>query len=552
MINYLEKAHSYKKYYDLRQKIIKEFKLHILDRMSYNQFKTIYDKYGKDIKESDFARIIFDVDYVQFQKVKRGDHGAMTILSFENYIENDFWRIRSNILEREKNFFDYGLNYEKVQMLYDKYGEKFPLEMFAEHVLGIHGKTLAAIKSKSNQRTNISDINLDQIIYIQSIREKICLEPKVFIGNEINYDVLHELYKKYCSNEIIDERTFAICILAIKDDVYTRMYNNHDKKTVILSNCPINPEQLALLRSKIIEENKFIFLQQLSVSEIDRIYRDNGGVYSKSMFLQEIFDINPATYTQAKLRKNNISILSDSRIEQYVEELQSRIIFEEGLERNQLISIDRIQEIYEKYGKDVERKYFIIQILGVSYNQYSQMNNVEKTRVFTIAPKNVNINRHRNPGVQLEEAKAKTRRERLQSLQDGRTEKERKKEIITKKTKRQEKRSKTKSIEIEKIKTVRERVIEKYTLHSGDFISANQFENIYIEFGEGLDKREFSKYILDISDYVYNEKIKNKTNNNVKNIKILTKEFMTEEQIMHLKKEVMNSIITQKKQRMLR
>jgi hypothetical protein len=115
MIDFLEKAHSYKAYYDLRQKIIKEFKLHILDRMSYNQFKTIYDKYGKNIKESDFARIIFDVDYIQFQKVKRGDHRTMRILSFEYYTENDFWRIRKTILEKEKTIFD-RLNYKKVQM----------------------------------------------------------------------------------------------------------------------------------------------------------------------------------------------------------------------------------------------------------------------------------------------------------------------------------------------------------------------------------------------------------------------------------------------------
>lgn len=381
MSNYLEKAHSYKAYYDLRQKIIKEFKLHILDQIPYDLFKIIYDKYGKDIEESDFARIILDVDYIQFQKVKRGDNGVVIILSFEYYIENDFWRIRKTILEKEKTIFDNGLNYEKVQMLHDTYGEKFSLEMFAEHVLGINVNRLEKLRYNPNQRTEVTDISLEQITYIQETRKLIASDSNVFIRQPIKYDRLQELYKKYCPDQIIDERTFAIRVLAIaSDNMYRIIHNNHAKETKIFSNFPIEFTQLSLLRRRIIEENEFTFLQELSADIIDSIYAKYGSIYTKPLFLQEIFDINILDYNSAKRRKSSIKILSDIKIE----EIQGEIREEEGLERNQLISKDKIEEIYSKYGKGFDKKDFCICILGISNEEYCQINEIENVKIFGV------------------------------------------------------------------------------------------------------------------------------------------------------------------------
>ncbi len=380
MIDFLEKAHSYKAYYDLRQKIIKEFNLQILGKITYDSFKIIYDKYGNDMKESDFARIILDVDYIQFKKVKRGEHGVTTILSFEYYTENDFWRIRKTILEKEKTIFD-RLNYKKVQMLYDTYGEKFSLEMFAEHVLGIHGNRLPKLRYIPNQRTEVTDISLEQITYIQETRKLIASDPNVFIRQPIKYDRLQELYKKYCPDQIIDERTFAIRVLAIaSDNMYSFIQNNHAKETKIFSNFPIESTQLSSLRSRIIKENGFTFLQKLSVDIIDSIYEKYGSIYTKPLFLQEIFDINILDYNSAKRRKSSIKILSDIKIE----EIQGEIREEEGLEGNQLISKDKIEEIYSKYGKGFDKKDFCICILGISIEEYCQINEIENVEIYGV------------------------------------------------------------------------------------------------------------------------------------------------------------------------
>ena len=94
------------------------------------------------------------------------------------YTENDFWRIRNTILEKEKTIFDHGLNYEEVETLYETYGEKFSLEMFAEHVLGIHGNRLTKSRYNPNQRTEVTDISLEQITYIQETRKVIALGPE--------------------------------------------------------------------------------------------------------------------------------------------------------------------------------------------------------------------------------------------------------------------------------------------------------------------------------------------------------------------------------------
>ena len=542
--DFLKKRTSYIVYADLRQRIIREFKLHIQDEMTYDQFKSIYDKYGDDIKDSDFARVIFDVDYIQFQKVKRGDHRTMRILSFEYYTENDFWRIINNIIQREDEIFSYGLNYEKILILYSRYGEKFSLEMFSEHVLGIHGKILANKKSKPNERTEAIEINLEQIESIQTIREKIGMEPEVFIGNEINYVTLHKLYIKFCPNQIIDERTFAICILAIKDDVYSRMSNKPLKKVKILLNYPINPDYLASLRAKLIEEEQFYFLQPLNVDKIDDIYMKNGGIYSKSIFLQEVFDINSLLYSIASRRKHNITILSDSDIQQYIKELQERIIKEEKLEINQLIKVARIRRIFEKYGNGFDEKYFCVEILRMSINDYYQMNDEGEFRVFVYANiKTRNLNRHTLNGIQLDEKKAEERRKNTERKIRQHDTKE-KSAIKQKKIGEKKKTKKTKEIEVDRIKAIRKLIIEKYSFHKGDSISVGQFEKIYGEFGKDFDKKEFALHCLDISNDVFNKKVKNadKKYLNVKNIEILKKEFMNEEQIENLKKEVMHIV----------
>ena len=532
---FLEKKHSYKAYNDLRKIIIREFKLHIQDEMTYDQFKSIYDKYGNDIKDSDFARVIFDVDYIQFQKVKRGDHRTMRILSFEYYTENDFWRIRKEIFQSEKYIFSYGLSYEKILLLHSKYGEKFSLEMFSEHVLGIHGKILTSKKSKLTERTDAKEINLEQIRFIQTTREKIGMEPDVYIGSEINYEKLHELYIKYCPNQIIDERTFAIRILAIKDDTYSRMPNKPLKKVKILVNYPINPEHLASLRREVIEENEFVYLQQLSAININRVYKRKGGVYSKNIFLHEIFDINPLSYSQLFRKGNNISILSDSNIELFIKELQEKITRDEKLENNQLIRVDRIKEIYKMYGSGFDEKYFCVEIIGMSLDAYSYLDDTAEVRVFTSEKARI-FNRHTIEGKQLSEKEAEKRRASRNSYNLRKPK--------SFKKKKEEESDKKKEEESDKIKYIRKQVIEKQSLHKGDLISVRQFEEIYKEYEFVINRREFAKYVLDIMDDTFCEKIKNSTieNYDTKNIKVLSKEFMTDKQIYNLKKEAVYKV----------
>ena len=58
----LQSKTNLKSVYKLRERFIEEEKLHINDKIDYEKFQELYEKYGEDFTEKEFAKYFLDID----------------------------------------------------------------------------------------------------------------------------------------------------------------------------------------------------------------------------------------------------------------------------------------------------------------------------------------------------------------------------------------------------------------------------------------------------------------------------------------------------------
>ena len=66
-----------------RRQMIENEKLHINDKITKEVFQRLYNKYGGNLIEKDFACFFLDISDVSYGRLKRGKSLEIVILSYE-------------------------------------------------------------------------------------------------------------------------------------------------------------------------------------------------------------------------------------------------------------------------------------------------------------------------------------------------------------------------------------------------------------------------------------------------------------------------------------
>ncbi len=469
----LQSKTNLKSVYKLRERFIEEEKLHINDKIDYEKFQELYEKYGEDFTEKEFAKYFLDIDNLKHYGIQSGKNKETPILTREYISDEEIENIKEKLIEYCDIKSLKKIHYNEFLEMYEKFSGKLSVNMFAEDILKISYHSVETMRSNNKQRAILFQQNRVDKQVADKIRQEIISKSDLHIGTQIDSEEFRNLYEQYGKD--IKEKDFAEIILGMSSSSYKKLSKNISGYASVFSNYIVNPEKIYKLREKVILEENLHIEDSISNDRFKELYKKYAGILSEEMFAEEILDVSAVGVKNMRVSNSNSVILQNIEIpDEYVDELKTKIIEENRLEQNQLMSYNKMKELYKKYGYVLSEKMFINLILEVPVLNYNSLKNGANERISIL---------------------------RNQKTTD--------------------------------FEEIRKRVIEENDLHYDDKMGYVQFKALHQKYAPTTREYVFAEKVLDINHSSYNnikfDKIKNNTH-------ILLKEKLpSDEEIKQIK-----------------
>lgn len=556
----LQKTTNYQTTNLLRKRMIREEKLHIEDSIDYEKFQYLYKKYAPELEEREFAKYFLDIDFSAWYKLQSKERKNAVILKREYYIDEEFDEIE-NIMKEDCNLYSISsINYDTLTFLWNTYGDRFSLKMFAEEIFGLSDKRVDDLNSNRNSSAsiNIDRKNLEFTrCEIRELREKIIEDYNLHIESTLTLEEFNKIYNE-CNLYGLDEVTFGTKIFKIRQDTCRRFIKGKRPKIIIFSSYPVSSTSIIELREKVILLEK-LKMKKINPDEFWKLYDKYGGILTSSLFAEEILDTTLDLVRASKRKKHEISILGKIEItDENIENLRNKVIFKFNLKYHQLMTIREMRVIYNSMQSEdlsyyiMSERDFIIKILGVPSYNYNQLDGgltyesyilTDRADIDFIAIRKKVIsenNLHYDDTIgykkfhKLHQKYAKTVREHVfaskvldicqQSLDNLRQCKYNVHILLDEPLPT-----------LKELIKLKEEVVNKYKIHRGDKLDYKKFKRMYNKYGGVMPEDMFSEYILDVS-HTSLLKIKR---GEMQNTTLLIKTFMSPEEIENLRKQIL-------------
>ncbi len=173
----------------IRENIIRTYKMHKGDKITYSKFLEIYndERFYLWITEEEFAKEIFDIEPASYRGIKGGFRDNAGILKNEEVSQDEIRDLRKHILEE----FRVGqkITFEELEYIYNKYYIRLSIKEYADKVLDIN-----SIKDLKNKKFEKEDPNNPEKKIVKRMKKMI------FLGEELD-NLKSQLYK---SNLVYD------------------------------------------------------------------------------------------------------------------------------------------------------------------------------------------------------------------------------------------------------------------------------------------------------------------------------------------------------------
>lgn len=376
----LQSKTNLKSVYNLRENVIVKEKLHIKDRIDYNRFQELYKKYGNGFTEKEFAKYFLDIDNLKHYGIQSGKYKETPILTREYVSEKYLEKIRNEV----KTYCDskslQKIYYDDFLEMYNKFAGKISVSMFSEDVLKIPYHSIETMKSDRSKKSILFKLDRVDRIVAKEIRDRVVSESNLHIGTQISLEQLKKLHENFGKD--ISEKDFAEIVLDMSSNSYKKINKDPNRVASVFSTYIVNPEDIYALREKVILEENLHIEDSISNERFKELYKKYAGILSEEMFAEEILDITAVGVKNMRVSKTNSLILQNIEIpEEYINEVKSQIIDENGLEQNQLMSYKQMQDLYKKYGYVLSEKLFINLMLDVPIENYNSLKNGANERI---------------------------------------------------------------------------------------------------------------------------------------------------------------------------
>lgn len=198
-----KETRDYEYYIQLKEKMIKEFNLHIRDFIDYTQFTALYEKYGRDLIEKEFALLMLNIDTNNYYNIKYIKGAKTRILLGEEISLEKIEELRKFFKQYEGTL----INYEQFKKLHIQYGGKMDEFSFCEQILGFklgfikYYKVNATIKDpiakKKALKIREEFINIECRFFSSKEIEEICSNTGISIDDFLKYVVLKYNFQFY-------------------------------------------------------------------------------------------------------------------------------------------------------------------------------------------------------------------------------------------------------------------------------------------------------------------------------------------------------------------
>ena len=276
------------------------------------------------------------------------------------------------------------LSYRRLIQYHQKFGGRLSLKSFAKVALNINEHNIES--SKSDGGSMLVDLETESEYdanFLQNIRKEVIAKSKLHIGDLITLPQFKKLYAKFGRG--IPEKLFATEILDMNNGKATRLLGGRNKQASVFSNYVVNPENIAILREKVIRKERLHIGQTIDNEEFLRLYNKYAGMLSQEMFAEEILDINAIGVKNMRVAGTNSAVLQDIDVpKEYLEFLKDRVCRREHLTYRQEFARDEFYRIYDKYGSVIPERQFAVEVLGIPEDSvsYFLLGKYKTTKVF--------------------------------------------------------------------------------------------------------------------------------------------------------------------------
>lgn len=340
---------------------------------SYSDFLELYYKYGSTFTEVYFSINVLNITYDNYIRLKKNDFKSRILSTI--ITQDDIDKI-IEILEG-KGYKNKAIDYTEFLQLYQEYGTNMTEKEFALQVLKLTSDMYKYMKLKGGKtsilREQIPNRN------IEAIKQKLINQK--LINKSIDYTELKELHLKYGMD--MSEKEFALDILELSLDGYRalRRCNNSAKFRILKKEIP---KELSRVKDILISKgyrNKKIYYD-----ELHSLYLTYGHFIGERQFAMQALELSSSSYQDIKYKskkneKLRATILPYKKVTiEYLEKIKQELI-EAGFE-NKKLSINEIDELYQKYGEGMTRVRFYEDVLCIYNVAY-----ITKSSHITILPK---------------------------------------------------------------------------------------------------------------------------------------------------------------------
>lgn len=357
---------------ELRRKVILNENLHMEDKISYERFEELYNKYSGILSREYFAIEVLDVQYQALLKAKR-INTQTTILTKVQITEEYISELRKKIMVEKSLKYNQLLSYEEFQKLYNEYGFPLSEKMFATEILGI--PNVQYYYSMRTGERNACYIFADcQDVDFKAIRARIILENHLHYDDKITYREFKRLHNKYAPK--VRENIFAREALDINQSMLDHIrLKKENTASILLGEMLPSKEEIQDIREKVKKRYGLHKKDKLTFEQIENMYREFGGIMPIDMFAMQILDININILYKLRANPNCVAqiYIKTEVTKQEIDELRTNIILKYKLYPGKRIDMNKFLQIYYETDHILMQSYFATNVLGIKISMFQKL-----------------------------------------------------------------------------------------------------------------------------------------------------------------------------------
>lgn len=355
-------------------------------KIGKKEFETLYQKYGKYMKESDFAQFILEINYSQYLYLKDGKHEAEILNDYlSQVIKEEAEGIKQVLVE--EGYAGKSIDYSKFKELYQKYGTHMQEKDFAEQVLEITNYQYYFLRRMTSNAVILSN-ELNRTIENDSEELKKVIGSNGYAGKLIDYGELQMLHSMYGIK--LTEVKFATTILEISYSSYIKLKAGERKVFILKKFQEKVLENIEKMKNTI--KNNGYAGRLISYEELQTLHRTYGEYLQEYQFAEKVLEFSDKTYADMKNHgSKGVALMSMAGMisEEEIEDIKEKMR-EDGY-KEKAVDYEELKLLHQTYAKQMLERDFAQKVLGIKYNYYINMKNSKKRAVILKDKKETDI-----------------------------------------------------------------------------------------------------------------------------------------------------------------